>query len=190
MKEEYKLRFFPKMRVQHEWKLMFFSLRFSISIETFYCFPSTFTWFIMLLQTFDVLTIVYILIATIVFWLMLWLATRIVVSKDFASDKKFMLLLTALLMVVLVPIITSALVSVLVWVGGLMVDLRGLLGGGGHNYVTGLAPIISFLIFMIFLKFLVGMDWKDTTWVALIGIFLLYVFYSLVPELIFMGALL
>jgi len=144
----------------------------------------------MLLQTFDALTIVYILIATVLFWLMLWLATRIVVSKDFASDKKFMLLLTALLMVVLAPIITSALVSVLVWVGGLMVDLRGLLGGGGHNYVTGLAPIISFLIFMILLKFLVGMDWKDTTWVALIGIFLLYVFYSLVPELIFMGALL
>ena len=143
----------------------------------------------MLLQSFDVLTIVYILIATILFWLMLWLATRLIVSKDFASNKKIMLLLTALLMVVLVPIITSAIVTVLSWAGDLMVSLRDLVGGGGHNYVTGLASVISFLIFMIFLKFLVGMDWKDTTWVALVGIFFLYVFYSLVPELIFMGAL-
>jgi len=164
-------------------------------MEAFF-FCSTFsTLVIMLLQEFDVLTIVYILIATILFWLMLWLATRLIVSKDFASNKKIMLLLTALLMVVLVPIITSAIVTVLGWAGDLMVNIRTFfntllsISGDGHNYVTGLASVISFLIFMIFLKFLVGMDWKDTTWVALIGIFLLYVFYSLVPELIFMGSL-
>jgi len=31
------------------------------------------------------------------------------------------------------------------------------------------------------------MDWKDTTWVALIALFLLYMLYSLLPELDFLG---
>lgn len=144
----------------------------------------------MILQgTFGIMTIVFILIATIFLWLALWLATRIIVSKDFGNRKKIMLLLTALLMVLLVPIVTGLIVSVIGLPGELMVMLRGLIDGNGRNYVSGMAPIIAFLIFLMILKFLVGMEWRHTIWVALIGIFLLYLFYSLLPELDFMDAM-
>ncbi|UYP45830.1 hypothetical protein NEF87_002115 [Candidatus Lokiarchaeum ossiferum] len=144
----------------------------------------------MILQgSFTFWTIIYILIATIFLWLALWLATRIIVSKDFGNRKKIMLLLTALLMVLLVPIVTGAIITVIGLPGELMVMIRGLIDNGGHNYVSGMAPIIAFLIFLIILKFLVGMEWRHTIWVGLIGIFLLYLFYSLVPELDFMGAM-
>ncbi len=143
----------------------------------------------MILQSFSVLTIVFILIATIFLWLALWLATRIIVSKDFGNRKKIMLLITALLMVLLVPIVTGLIVSIISLPGDLMVWLRNLIDGGGRNYVGGMAPIIAFLIFLIILKFLVGMEWRHTIWVGLIGIFLLYLFYSLLPELDFMGAM-
>ena len=128
-------------------------------------------------------TIACILIATIFLWMMLWVATRFIIGKDFASDRKIMLLIAALLIVVLVPIVTETIMFVLDLFGELAAGLRNLIDSGGQNYVTQMAPIISFLLFLIVLKFMVGMDWKDTTWISLIGIFLLYILYSLVPEL-------
>ena len=143
----------------------------------------------MLLQSFNPLLILYILIATIFLWLMLWLATRFIVTKDFASRKKFMLLLVALIMVVLIPLVSGVVAVVVGWPGDAMVWIRSLLGGGGRNYTTALVPIIIFLLFLFILKFIGGMDWKDTTWVALIALFLLYTLYSLLPELDFLGAM-
>jgi hypothetical protein len=140
----------------------------------------------MILQVPDIVwTILFILIASIFLWLMLWLATRLIVSKDFAQKKKIMLLITAILMVLLTPIVTGVIVNIISLPGDLMVMLRDLIDGGGQNYMGGFAPILAFLIFLIILKFLVGMDWKDTIWVGLIGIFLLYLLYSLLPELDF-----
>ncbi len=142
----------------------------------------------MLLQGgFDPWVILYVLVATIFLWLTLWLATRFIVTKDFASRKKIMLLLVALIMVVLIPLLSGVIGIIISWPGQAMVWLRDLIDGGGHNYVTALVPIIIFLLFLLILKFLAGMDWKDTTWVALIALFLLYLLYSLVPELDFLG---
>ena len=142
----------------------------------------------MLLQAGEiVLTIVFILITTVVLWLMLWLATRLIVSKDFASRKKLLLLLTALIMVVIVPIVSGFIMRVVELPGELMVLIRSLLGGGGQNYMGRLGPIIVFLIFIVVLKFIVGLEWNNTTWIALIGIFFLYLFYSLLPEMDFIG---
>ncbi|MHA1646181.1 MAG: hypothetical protein ACTSVU_04015 [Promethearchaeota archaeon] len=135
------------------------------------------------------LVIVYLLIAVILLWLALWLSTRIFVGKNFAKEKKFILLLSSLLIVVIVPLVTGGLIGVLKIPGDLMVSLRDLLGGGGHNYVTNLAPIISFILVMVILKLLVRFDWGDCFWVAIIGIFLLFLLYSLVPELDFLGAM-
>ena len=141
----------------------------------------------MLLQGFNPLVILYVLIATIFLWLMLWLATRFIVTKDFASNKKFILLLVALLMVVLIPLVSGVVAIIVGWQGEAMVWIRSLIDNGGHNYTTALVPIIIFLLFLLILKFLAGMDWKDTTWVALIALFLLYMLYSLLPELDFLG---
>lgn len=137
----------------------------------------------MLLQ-FEPLQLVYILLTTIFLWLMLWLATRFIVSKSFASDKKVMLLLTALLAVLLVPIVAGLIVSILDFVGQGAAWLRNVITPGvASSQVGQMTPIIAYLIFYFLLKFMVGMDWKDTLWVSLIGIFLLYVLYSALPEL-------
>ena len=141
----------------------------------------------MLLQAFNPLVILYILIATIFLWLMLWLATRFIVTKDFASRKKFMLLIVALIMVVLIPLVSGIVAIVVGWPGAAMVWIRSLIDDGGRNYTTALVPIIIFLLFLFILKFIAGMDWKDTTWIALIALFLLYMLYSLLPELDFLG---
>ena len=144
----------------------------------------------MLLQgNFTPLTILYILIATIFLWLMLWLATRFIVTKDFASRKKFMLLLVALIMVVLIPLVSGVIGSIISLPGEALLFLRNLIPGQNvsRNYVTALVPIIIFLLFLLILKFLAGVDWKDATWIALIALFLLYLLYTLLPELDFLG---
>ncbi len=140
-------------------------------------------------MAFDGMTIVYILIATILLWLMLYLATRIIVSKTFASDKKIMLLLSSLIMVIIISLITGVIVQILGYAGDGMAQLRNLLdpNNGGRNYVTNMAPIINFLLFILILHFFVKMNWNNTIWVALIGIFLLYLLYSAIPELDFMN---
>ena len=144
----------------------------------------------MLLQgSFNPLVILYILIATIFLWLMLWLATRLIVTKEFASRKKFLLLLVALIMVVLIPLVSGVVATVVGWPGEAMVWIRSLIDNGGRNYTTALVPIIIFLLFLFILKFIGGLDWKDTTWIALIALFLLYMLYSLLPELDFLGAM-
>jgi hypothetical protein len=141
----------------------------------------------MLFQTFNfddpILTIVSLLLATIFLWLMLWVATRFIIGKDFASNKKIMLLLAALLIVVLVPIVTGGIMYVLNLFGGLLEQLRNFIDSKGQNTVGQMAPIIAYLIFLLILKFMIGMDWKEATWISLIGIFLLYLFYSFIPEL-------
>ena len=138
---------------------------------------------------FTFVTALYIVIATVFLWLMLWVACRWIISRDFAKSNTIALLICSLLMVILIPIVTGALVMVIGLPGELMVAIRDIFGGGGQNYVYGMAPIIAFLLFMVILKYIVGMDWKDTLWVALIGIFLLFLLYSLLPELDFLGVM-
>ncbi|MHA1678830.1 MAG: hypothetical protein ACTSW3_08645 [Promethearchaeota archaeon] len=135
------------------------------------------------------MVILYVLVATVFLWLMLWLATRFIVGKDFASRKKIILLIVALIMVVLIPLLSGVIAVIVGWPGAAMAWLRNLIDGGGRNYTTALVPIIVFLLFLLILKFLAGMDWKDTTWIALIAMLLLYMLYSLVPELDFLGVM-
>lgn len=146
----------------------------------------------MLLQSSNVfLTIVFILIATILLWLMLWLASRLIISKSYASGKKIILLLAALILVLVIPLVGSGAGYVLGLIGNLFKSLRDIIPpeGGGENYVVQLVPIVVFFVFMLILKFIAGMDWRDATWISFIALLLLYCLYSLVPELDFMGSL-
>ena len=144
----------------------------------------------MLLQTNVFMTIVYILIASILLWLMLWLASRLIISKSYATDKRFMLLIAALVLVIVVPLVGSGASYILNLIGGLFAGLRDLIQPGhGQNYVGQLVPIVVFFVFMVILKLLAGMDWRDATWISFLSLLLLYCLYSLVPELDFMGSL-
>lgn len=144
----------------------------------------------MILQTDIFLTIVYILIASILLWLMLWLSARLIISKSYAVDKKFILLIAAIILVILVPLVGSGAGFILGLLGDLFSSLRNLITPGqGRNYVVQLVPIVVFFVFMVILKFIAGMDWRDATWISFISLLLLYCLYSLVPELDFMGSL-
>ncbi|MHA1620244.1 MAG: hypothetical protein ACTSVZ_13290 [Promethearchaeota archaeon] len=143
----------------------------------------------MILQT-EILTIVYILVASILLWLMIWLASRLIISKSYASDKKFMLLIAAIVLVILIPFVGSGAGYILSLIGNLFAGLRDLITPGqGRNFVVQLVPIVVFFVFMLILKLLAGMDWRDTTWISFLSLLLLYCLYSLVPELDFMGSL-
>lgn len=131
--------------------------------------------------------IIAIVVATILLWLMLWLATGWIVSKSYAQNKKVLLLVAALILVIVVPILAGLVAVVLNAIGNGIASLRNLIDGGGANMVGVLVSVISFLLFMIILRLIVGLDWKDTTWVSLIGLFLLYCLYSFFPELILWG---
>ena len=107
--------------------------------------------------------------------------------RRFANDKKLSLLLSSLIIVVVVALIVGLIGGVLEASGGAVASIRNAIDGGGANFLGGLVPIISFLLIMVVLHFLVGMDWEKTTWIALIALFLLYLLFSLLPELAFVG---
>ncbi|MCF2139145.1 MAG: hypothetical protein K9W44_03740 [Candidatus Lokiarchaeota archaeon] len=121
---------------------------------------------------------------------MLWLSARLIISKSYAVDKKFILLIAAIILVILVPLVGSGAGFILGLLGDLFSSLRNLITPGqGRNYVVQLVPIVVFFVFMVILKFIAGMDWRDATWISFISLLLLYCLYSLVPELDFMGSL-
>ena len=124
----------------------------------------------MLLQgSFDPWVILYILIASILLSSGSILTTGRIMSKDFASRKKVILLLVALIMVVLIPLVSGVIATVISWPGEGLLYLRNLIidPDVNRNYATALVPIIIFLIFLLILKFLVGVDWRDAAWIAL-----------------------
>ena len=99
-----------------------------------------------------------------------------------------MLLLAALLIVILVPLVSGVITQIVGYAGDLFAALRDLIDGGGQNYVVQLGAIISFLLFMLILKFIVGFqNWRDVLWVSLVGLFLLYCLYSAIPEVASFG---
>lgn len=137
----------------------------------------------MLLQAFDAMVIVYVLIATILLWLMLFFATGWIAGKSYRDGKKIAILIAALLIVLILPTVAGFINSGLNIIGEFVASLRDLIDGGGHNHVSALGSIVSFLLFLIIFKFIVGTDWKDTVWISLLGMLLLFILYSLLPEL-------
>ena len=58
-----------------------------------------------------------------------------------------------------------------------------LIDGGGQNFLNNFAPIIFFLLLLALTKFLLSISWEHALWVSLLTLFLLYIIYSLIPEL-------
>ncbi|GAB4305410.1 MAG: hypothetical protein Kow0069_01150 [Promethearchaeota archaeon] len=129
--------------------------------------------------------VVALVVATLLLWLFMYLATRAIVSKPFATDKKLVLLLCAFLIVLLVPVVSGAIGTVLGAIGNLIGDARETFGADLRvNYLVALVPIIAFLLILLLVKLLVSVDlWDKALWIALLALFLLYLFYTILPEI-------
>lgn len=138
----------------------------------------------MLFQFTDALIyILWLVVATVVLTLVIYISVILVESKMKASDKKFMILLLAFLTVLILPIVLGAVSLVLGAIGDVIAGLRNLIDGGGQNYLIQLVVIIGFLLLLVMTKFLVDLPWDNAVWVTLLTLFVLYILFSLLPEL-------
>ena len=127
--------------------------------------------------------VLWLILATVIVFLIMYIAVLLVVSKTKAKDKWFLILILAFVAVLVLPIIVNAIMMVLNFLGGGLETLRSAIDGGGHNYLALFEPIIFFLLLLTLTKFLLGISWEHALWVSLLTLFLLYIIYSLIPEL-------
>lgn len=127
--------------------------------------------------------ILWLIIATVIVTLIIYLVVILLESKTKASDKKFLILLLAFVIVLLLPVILNAIDLVLGAIGDALAGIRDAIDDGGANYLTNLTPIIGFLILLVLVKFLIDLAWDKSVWVSLLTLFILYIMYSLIPEL-------
>ena len=90
--------------------------------------------------------IFWLILATVIVALIIYISVLLIGSKTKASDKKFLIILLAFICVLIIPIILGAINSVLGAIGDLIAF-------SGSNYLTQLTPIIGFLIILILTKF-------------------------------------
>ncbi|MCK4379502.1 MAG: hypothetical protein KAW51_00055 [Candidatus Lokiarchaeota archaeon] len=138
----------------------------------------------MLFQDTDALLFVlWLVLATVVVALIIYIVVILLESKTKASDKKFLIILLAFIIVLLLPIILNAVGLVLGALGDALASIRDAIDGGGQNFLVGLVPVIGFLILLVLVKFLLDLPWDNSVWISLLLLFILYVIYSLIPEL-------
>ncbi len=138
----------------------------------------------MLFQSGDPLFFVlWLILATVLVFLIMYIAVLLVVSKTKARDKWVLILILAFIAVLVLPIIVGAIMTVLNLLGDGLATLRSAIDGGGHNYLENFGPIIFFLLLLALTKFLLGISWEHALWVSLLTLFILYIIYSLIPEL-------
>jgi len=113
----------------------------------------------------------------------MYIAVLLVVSKTKARDKWVLILILAFISVLALPIIVDAIMTVLNLLGDGLATLRSAIDGGGHNYLGNFGPIIFFLLLLALTKFLLSISWEHALWVSLLTLFILYIIYSLIPEL-------
>jgi hypothetical protein len=133
--------------------------------------------------TSSIILILGIIIGTVIVALVLYLIVRVLESESKAKDKIWLIVLEAFIAVFVLPIILGAIASVLGAIGDLVAGLRNALDGGGSNYLIMLTPIFGFLILLVLSKFLIDVPWDNALWISLVLLFILYIIYSIVPEL-------
>ena len=128
-------------------------------------------------------TVLWLILATVIVFLIMYIAVLLVVSKTKARDKWVLILILAFISVLALPYIVSAIMTVLNFLGDGLAILRSAIDGGGHNYLENFGPIIFFLLLLALTKFLLSISWEHALWVSLLTLFILYIIYSLIPEL-------
>jgi len=131
------------------------------------------------------LFILWVVLATMLLGLFIWLATRWISSKTKAKDKIVMIFVLALVAVLLLPLVSGLIGTVLGWidtvVGWPATQLHFLGDGGG--YLLTLVAVIQYLIFVVLVKFFINETWNNSVWISLISLFLLFLLYTLIPAL-------
>ncbi len=120
--------------------------------------------------------VLWLIIATIVVALIIYIAVLLITSKTKASDKRFLIILLAFICVLILPIVLGAINSVLGVIGNLIAF-------SGSNYLTQLTPIIGFLIILILVKFFIDITWDHAVWISLTTLFFLFLLYTMIPGL-------
>ena len=137
-----------------------------------------------LLQISDpLLFTIWVIIAAVIMALILFLAVLLVVSKEKALNKKILIIILAIIVVLIIPFIRQVVILLLTATGDLLAAIRNGIDGAGNNYLLSLVPIIGFIILLILVKYLLDIPWDKSAGVALITLIILYVIYSVVPEL-------
>lgn len=127
--------------------------------------------------------LIWLIIATVIVALIAYIVVLLLESKTKASDKKFMILLLALIIVLFLPVVLNAIGQVLGAIGDALASIRDAIDNGGQNFLVLLVPVFGFLILLVLVKFLIDIPWDNSVWVSLLLLFLLYILFSLVPEL-------
>ena len=120
--------------------------------------------------------ILWLILATVIVALLMYLSVLLIASKTKANDKKIIIVILALICVLIIPIILGAINSVLGAIGNVIAF-------SGSNYLTQLTPIIGFLIILILVKFFLDISWDQAVWVSLLTLFFLFLLYTMIPEL-------
>jgi len=120
--------------------------------------------------------ILWLIIATVIVALIIYISVILIESKTKSSDKKFLIILLAFICVLIIPIILGAINNVLEAIGSLIAF-------SGANYLTQLTPIIGFLIILVLTKFFLDISWDHAVWIALLTLFFLFLLYTMIPEL-------
>ncbi|MCK4686820.1 MAG: hypothetical protein KAT66_01715 [Candidatus Lokiarchaeota archaeon] len=129
--------------------------------------------------------IIWLILATIIVALIIYIVVFLLESKTKASDKWIMILILAFLIVLVLPIVLNAVTGVLDAIGRALEDARDSIDpyDKAHNYLILLAPVIGFLILLVLVKFLIDIPWGNAVWVSLLILFVLYILFTLIPEL-------
>ena len=120
--------------------------------------------------------ILWLILATVIVALILYISVLLIASKTKASDKKFIIVILAFIFVLILPIILGAINNVLGEIGNLVAF-------SGSNYLIQLTPIIGFLIILILTKFFISIPWDQAVWISLLTLFFLFLLYTMIPEL-------
>ena len=120
--------------------------------------------------------VLWLILATVLVAIILYIAVLLIASKTKASDKKFIIIILALVFVLIIPIILGAINQELGVIGNLVAF-------SGSNYLTQLTPIIGFLIILILIKFFISIPWDQAVWISLLMLFFLFLLYTMIPEL-------
>ena len=127
--------------------------------------------------------LIWLLIATMLVALIVFIVVLLLESRTKASDKKYMIIILALIIVLFIPVVLNAIGMVLNAIGQALADLRSAIDGGGQNFLGLLVPVFGFLILLVLVKFFIDIPWDHSVWISLLILFFLYILYSLIPEL-------
>ena len=120
--------------------------------------------------------VLWLILATIIVALILYISVLLIASKTKASDKKFVIIILAFVFVLIIPIILGA-------IDGVLGEIGNLIMFSGQNHLPRLTPIIGFLIILVLTKFFISIPWDQAVWISLLTLFFLFLLYTMIPEL-------